>query len=153
MHLALYSAAARSDVRAARALIVERGWRPTPEDIRECRQEILAFPDDHPARSVSGYSDFFAMSECRDLLFHVQEHQFAIPQIKSLLVDNGLTFIGFAGPPALNLQARFPGDAMRDLDQWHLLELDHPKMFVNMYEFWAQKPGPLSSRPLSALSK
>jgi Flp pilus assembly protein TadD/SAM-dependent methyltransferase len=153
MHLALYSAAARADVRAARALIVERGWRPTPEDIRECRQEILAFPDDHPARSVSGYSDFFAMSECRDLLFHVQEHQFAIPQIKSLLVDNGLTFIGFAGPPALNLQARFPGDAMRDLDQWHLLELDHPKMFVNMYEFWAQKPGPLSSRPLSALSK
>jgi len=152
MHLALYSAAARADVRAARALIVERGWRPIPEDIRQCRQEILSFPDDHPARSVSGYSDFFAMSECRDLLFHVQEHQFAIAQIKLLLVDNGLTFIGFAGPPALNFQAR-PGDAMRDLDQWDLLELEHPKMFVNMYEFWAQKPGPSSSRPLSGLSK
>src|SRR6202048_4463470 len=153
MHLALYSATARADVRAARALIVERRWRPIPEDIRECRQEILSFPDDHPARSVSGYSDFFAMSEYRDLLFHVQEHQFAIPQIKSLLADNGLTFIGFAGPPALNFQARFPGDAMRDLDQWHLLELEHPKMFVNMYEFWAQKPGPSSSRPLSGLSE
>src|SRR3984893_4216475 len=153
MHLALYSAAARADVRAARALIVERRWRPIPEDIRECRQEILSFPDDHPARSVSGYSDFFAMSECRDLLFHVQEHQFAIPQIKALLADNGLTFIGSAGPPALNFQARFPGDAMRDLDQWHLLEQEHPKMFVNMYEFWAQKPGPSSSRPLSGLSE
>jgi tetratricopeptide (TPR) repeat protein/SAM-dependent methyltransferase len=153
MHLALYSAAARADVRAGRALIVERGWRPIPEDIRDCRQEILSLPDNHPAKSVSGYSDFYAMSECRDLLFHVQEHQLAIPQIKSLLAENGLTFIGFAGPPWLNYQTRFPGGAMHDLDQWHLLEQEHPKMFVNMYEFWAQKPGPSSSRPLSGLSE
>lgn len=147
MHLALYSAAARADVRAARALIAERGWRPIPEDIRQCRQEILSLPDAHPAKSVTGYSDFYAMSECRDLLFHVQEHQLAIPQIKALLAENGLTFIGFAGPPALNHQARSSlkaaaGGARRDLDEWHLLELEHPKTFVNMYELWAQKPGP-----------
>jgi hypothetical protein len=84
------------------------------------------------------------MSECRDLLFHVQEHQLAIPQIKSLLAENGLTFIGFAGPPAQSFQARFPGGAMRDLDQWHLLEQENSKMFVNMYELWVQKPGPSS---------
>ena len=33
---------------------------------------------------------------------------------------------------------------MHDLDQWHLLEQENPKMFVNMYELWAQKPAPSS---------
>ncbi|HEY7242652.1 MAG TPA: tetratricopeptide repeat protein [Xanthobacteraceae bacterium] len=141
MHLAFYSQTARADVRAARALIEERRWRPIPEHIRQCREEILSLPDDHPAKSVSGYSDFSAMSECRDLLFHVQEHQFTIPQLKSLLAESGLTFVGFAGPPALSYQGRFPGGAMGDLDQWHQLELEHPKTFVNMYELWVQKPG------------
>jgi tetratricopeptide (TPR) repeat protein/2-polyprenyl-3-methyl-5-hydroxy-6-metoxy-1,4-benzoquinol methylase len=140
MHVAAYSACARADVRAARAFIAERGWQARAEDIRQCRQEILALPDDNAVKSVANYSDFHAMSECRDLLFHVQEHQFAIPQIKSLLAENGLTFIGFAGPPALAYRARFPNAAAADLDQWHLFELEHPKTFVNMYELWAQKP-------------
>jgi hypothetical protein len=30
--------------------------------------------------------------------------------------------------------ARFPGRAVRDLDRWHLFELEHPKTFINMYE-------------------
>jgi hypothetical protein len=29
---------------------------------------------------------------------------------------------------------------MADLDQWHLLESENPKAFVNMYQFWIQKP-------------
>jgi hypothetical protein len=56
------------------------------------------------------------------------------------LAENGLAFIGFAGPPALAYRARFPNAAAADLDQWHLFELEHPKTFVNMYELWAQKP-------------
>ena len=31
-----------------------------------------------PLKNVAEYSDFFTTSECRDLLFHVQEHQFTI---------------------------------------------------------------------------
>jgi hypothetical protein len=70
----------------------------------------------------------------------VQEHQFTIPQLKSLLDESDLRFIGFAGPPAQQYRARFPDDKiMADLDQWHRFELETPKAFVNMYQFWVQR--------------
>ena len=44
---------------------------------------------------VLKFSDFYSMSECRDLLFHVQEHQFTIPQIEATLQELRLEFLGF----------------------------------------------------------
>jgi hypothetical protein len=43
------------------------------------------------------------MQECRDLLFHVQEHRFSLPQIGATLEELGLDFVGFefGGPEAL----------------------------------------------------
>jgi 2-polyprenyl-3-methyl-5-hydroxy-6-metoxy-1,4-benzoquinol methylase len=140
LHLGLYSALARADIRAARALIAERGFQGTPADIRRCRQELLAYAEGTPLKNVTNYSDFYSMGECRDLLFHVQEHQLTIPQIKSLLKENGLTFLGFSGPVGQAYRARFPDDpAMTDLDRWHAFESENPMAFVNMYQFWMQK--------------
>ena len=140
MQIGLYSAAARSDIRAARALIAERGYSDTAADIRRCRQELMSFEDGTPFKNVTRYSDFFTTAECRDLLFHVQEHQFTIPEIKRFLDGNGLTFLGFAGPAAQAYGARFPDDrAMTDLDHWHAFETENPMAFVNMYQFWVQK--------------
>jgi tetratricopeptide (TPR) repeat protein/SAM-dependent methyltransferase len=142
MHIGLYSAAARSDIRAARALIIDRGYRETAADIRQCRQELLAFEDGTPFKNVTRYSDFFTTAECRDLLFHVQERQFTIPEIKDFLAENGLTFLGFTGPVAQAYHARFPDDqTMTDLDRWHAFETENPMAFVNMYQFWVQKNG------------
>src|SRR5262249_33691325 len=73
MAVGLYSELARSHVKAARAFVAERGFGTTAADIRRCRQELLALPDDAPARKVTQAEDFFTISECRDLLFHVQE--------------------------------------------------------------------------------
>jgi tetratricopeptide (TPR) repeat protein/2-polyprenyl-3-methyl-5-hydroxy-6-metoxy-1,4-benzoquinol methylase len=140
MHVGLYSALARTDVRAARAFLAERGYGANADDIRRCRQEILSLQDGNPVKEVANYSDFYATSECRDLLFHVQEHQFTIAELKSLLEASGMTFIAFAGQALQDYRARFPGDqSMTDLDQWHLFELEHPKAFVNMYQFWVQR--------------
>jgi IS5 family transposase len=87
-------------------------------------------------------NDFFTMSECRDLLFHVQEHQLTLPQIAAFVDDNALTFIGFdvnAATRAL-YRARFPADAeMKDVSTWHLFERENPDTFVGMYQFWVQK--------------
>ena len=44
MHLGFYSEVARRDVVAARAFIAERGYAPTPADIRRCRQDLLKTP-------------------------------------------------------------------------------------------------------------
>jgi tetratricopeptide (TPR) repeat protein/2-polyprenyl-3-methyl-5-hydroxy-6-metoxy-1,4-benzoquinol methylase len=140
MHVGLYSALARQDIRAGRAFIAARGHGPNADDIRRCREEILSLADGDLVKEVAKYSDFYTTSECRDLLFHVQEHQFTIPQLKSLLDESDLRFIGFAGPPAQQYRARFPDDKiMADLDQWHRFELETPKAFVNMYQFWVQR--------------
>jgi Tfp pilus assembly protein PilF/SAM-dependent methyltransferase len=143
MHIGLYSALARSDIRAARALISERGYKETAADIRRCRQELLQFADGTPCKNVTRYSDFFSTSECRDLLFHVQESQFTIPEIKAFLAESGLSFLGFSGPVAQAYRRRFPDDpAMVDLDRWHAFETENPMAFVNMYQFWVQKAAP-----------
>ena len=69
MRLGLYRASSRHDIHAAHALIAERGFSRTADDIRRCRQEIMDLDDSSPARGVVKYQDFFTTSECRDLLF------------------------------------------------------------------------------------
>ena len=73
MQLGLYSEAARQNIVAARTLIAERGYQPVAQDIRRCREEIMAAGAEPLLQSLLRSSDFFTTSECRDLLFHVQD--------------------------------------------------------------------------------
>jgi SAM-dependent methyltransferase len=140
MHIGLYSALARADIRAARAFIAERGFGGSADDIRRCRQELLACADGTPLKNVARYPDFFTTSECRDLLFHVQEHQFTIPQIATFLRENNLAFIGFTGQALHEYRKRFPEDpAATDLERWLVFEIENPEIFTGMYQFWVQK--------------
>lgn len=139
MHLGLYSEAGRRDVVAARQFIAERGFGSTPADIRRCREALL----ETPMRSVARFADFFNTSECRDLLFHVQEARVTIPQIKAFLAEQGLRFLGFEFDAATQqkFRALFSGSGWSptDLDRWHAIETEHPDTFAGMYQFWAQK--------------
>jgi len=140
MHVGLYSALAREDIRAARAFIAERGYDESAGDIRRCRQDILHCEEGSSLRNVTKYADFFTTSECRDLLFHVQEQQLSITEIATFLRAHGLTFLGFTGPVSAAYRARFPADlAMTDLDRWHQFETEKPTAFTGMYQFWVQK--------------
>ena len=140
MHLGLYSEAGRRDVWAARKLIADRGFGSTPDEIRRCRQELL----ETPLASVTRFTDFFTTSECRDLLFHVQEARLSIPMLKALITNHGLKFLGFEfGLPALQqYRGHFTssGWAWTDLDRWHAFEAENPDTFSGMYQFWIQKP-------------
>jgi tetratricopeptide (TPR) repeat protein/2-polyprenyl-3-methyl-5-hydroxy-6-metoxy-1,4-benzoquinol methylase len=142
MRIALYSTIARRDITVARRLIAERGWPATPDGIRTARQAILALPDGAPEKTVASLIDFFALSDCRDLLFHAQEHTFGLPAVASFLSENGLEFLGFEVAPHVGRQyaERFPGDAAQtNLDHWNLFEQDNPDTFIATYQFWAQK--------------
>ncbi len=137
MYVGLYSEAARRSLAAARALIAERGYRATADDIRAFRQELMWRSDMPPFR------DFSSTSGCRDLVFHVMEHQFTIPRIAAFLEANQLTFLGFGGLPSEvgeQFRQHFsdPG-AARDLACWHTFEQMHPLTFGGMYSFWVQK--------------
>jgi 2-polyprenyl-3-methyl-5-hydroxy-6-metoxy-1,4-benzoquinol methylase len=141
MFVGLYSKSARRDINAVRDFIAQRGYGHTADDIRNVRQELMAMQDDVPLKSVTKFWDFYTTSTCHDLLFNVQEHQFNISDIKAFLAGNELTFLGFIDPALQQLyRARFPHDAtMTDLDFWHALEAENPRIFSAMYQFWVQK--------------
>ena len=144
MRIGLYSEIARRHVVRAREFVAAGGFLPTPEGIRACRAAILARQDDALLARVARGEDFYSLSACRDLIFHVQEQRFSLPQIAALIAGLDLKFVGFEWPDtdaAARYRARFPGDrAMTDLDNWHRFETDRPDTFVLMYQFWVRKP-------------
>ncbi|HEX2760482.1 MAG TPA: hypothetical protein VHM27_08210, partial [Rhizomicrobium sp.] len=98
--------------------------------------------DDEQSREALRAPDFYSISACRDLLFHVQEHRLTLAEIDAFLCDNGLKFLGFAIDDAViaAYRRRFPDDtAAIDLAQWQDFENDNPDTFAGMYQFWAQK--------------
>lgn len=146
MRIGLYSETARRHVVRARELVAAAGLAATPDGIRACRQAILARQDDPLLLRVTRGEDFYSLSGCRDLLFHVQEHRFTLPQIAVLLADLGLTFLGFELPDAAvaaSYRSAHPDDRGQvDLDRWHRFEQANPDTFARMYQFWVHKPGP-----------
>lgn len=141
MRIGLYSKRARRLINAVRQFAVDRGYGANADDIRRCRQELVATGDKVMVDSVAASSDFYATSSCRDLLFHVQEHQMTIPEIKSFLMDHDLQFVGFDVDAAAlhRFRTRFPGpQAMNDLDCWHEFETEQPATFLGMYQFVVQ---------------
>jgi 2-polyprenyl-3-methyl-5-hydroxy-6-metoxy-1,4-benzoquinol methylase len=142
MLLSLYSERARQDIVTAQMWAAAHGYGASVEDIRACRQE-LARIDDFAWRGIFTMLDFFSTSECRDLLFHVQEHRFTIPQIATVIEDNGLEFLGFSlnNDVRRRFKAQYPADeALADLRLWDAFEAKNPYTFVNMYKFWVRKP-------------
>jgi SAM-dependent methyltransferase len=151
MRIALYSELARQQIVRAQKWIVEHGYGRSASEIRRFRQEFFGHPDQALVREVTAMNDFYTVSECRDLLFHVQEHRFTIPRISSFLAGNDLAFVGFEVPPAVRQRyaAQCPADpAMSDLAHWHAFEQANPSTFAGMYSFWVQKgaaePSPAS---------
>ena len=141
MRLGFYSRLARQELTAARTFITQRGYRPFAADIRQCREELMGFGHDTPLAKVTAWADFFSISACRDLLFHVQEHQMTLPEIGSFLGENQLRFLGFVLPSGVlqNFGQRFPNGSSTDLALWHAFEMENPSIFIEMYEFWIQK--------------
>jgi Flp pilus assembly protein TadD/2-polyprenyl-3-methyl-5-hydroxy-6-metoxy-1,4-benzoquinol methylase len=144
MRIGLYSKAARKAIVSARKFISKKHFQPTPKDIRRCRAEIIALPNNHPAHKVSKlWSDFYTLSTCRDLLFHTQEHHFDLLQIEEILKQLQLEFIGFALPSgeyAQQYKTMFPQDTwLTNLKNWNDFEKIHTLTFKGMYQFWLYK--------------
>ena len=139
MLVGLYSERGRADVAAARAFVSEQGFPPTPDGIRGARQALAAAPA-HAAIALR--RDFFTVSECRDLLFHVEEHCFTLPGVARMIAQLGVAFTGFVVEPQVlgAYRERFPADAaMTDLTNWDAFESAFPATFSGMYVFGVRK--------------
>jgi 2-polyprenyl-3-methyl-5-hydroxy-6-metoxy-1,4-benzoquinol methylase len=143
MRIGLYSEIARRHVVRAREIVAALGLAPTPEGIRACRRAVLDGQGDPLLARVARGEDFYSLSGCRDLMFHVQEQRFDLPRIGGLLGELGLTLLGFELPDAGTAEryrARFPDDrALSNLVHWHRFETDNPDTFAQMYQFWVRK--------------
>ncbi|MDP6014272.1 MAG: tetratricopeptide repeat protein [Alphaproteobacteria bacterium] len=145
MKIALYSETARQDIIAGRALIAGKGYTASCENIRRCRHDIIAMAEDGDSEmaKTSDLADFYSLSECRDLLFHVQEHHFTLPQIGKALKTLKLRFLGFEmhdQKPLRAFQASHPKKSeLTSLPLWHAFERENPDTFRSMYQFWCRK--------------
>ena len=141
MRIGLYSRAARRHLDAARAFVADHGVDPT--GLRAARQSLIALPEEHPARGALDELDFFSLSGCRDLLFHVREVGFSLPEIAEALESLKLDFLGFEFvDPTVprDYLERFPKDeALTDLSNWAAFEADNPQSFRTMYQFWCRR--------------
>jgi len=143
MLIGLYSELGRSDIVASRKFIKENGYTDDIENIRKCRKALMALEDGHPAKKIVIQSDFYTTSACRDLIFHVQEHRFTIPELQQIFDKLNLEFLCFNSdiPQLLtDYRAMFPDDpGGTNLENWHSFEQKKPRAFATMYKFWVRK--------------
>ena len=139
MKIGLYSELARKPVVDFRKNIIPTKKPLSSKKILSIRKKILnSTKKEH--KYMKSWRDFYSLSEIRDLLFHVQEHRFKLPQIKNCLNNLGLEFCGFDSLQIQNAFLRSYSDSdVYDLVKWDLFEKSNPRTFVGMYQFWCQK--------------
>lgn len=144
MRIALYSNRAREAVNLARTTVRDQAFTPDKPGIRNFRQSIAGAISQESMKALRSLSDFYALSSCRDLVFHVMEHQYRLPQIATMLQRAQLTPVdlieGLPRDVVAEYQRRFPGDpAMLDFESWDEFEQAFPGIFTNMYSIRCQK--------------
>ena len=140
MKIGLYSELARQHIVEVRKEITALKLGTSESDIRKFRQSLVESNDEnHQLLTTS--NNFFHLSGMIDLIFHVQEHHFTLPQIKNSLDELGLKFCGFEVQGIDSRFREFHGEAsdICDLVLWHEFEESNPHAFTNMYQFWCQK--------------
>ena len=140
MRIGLYSELARLQITEVRKEITLQKVGTSDADIKKFRQLLINSHNEHH-QLLTKSSDFFSLSTFRDLIFHVQEHCFNIPQIKKCLNKLGLKFCGFENKDVISNFRNFHGKEMDiyDLELWHQFEENNPRSFGGMYVFWCQK--------------
>jgi 2-polyprenyl-3-methyl-5-hydroxy-6-metoxy-1,4-benzoquinol methylase len=140
MKIGLYSEMARQHIVEMRQEIGKAGIGSSDAAMKSFRKTVMKSDQNHHKR-ILNISDFYSLSELKDLLFHVQEHRFTIPKIQNCLSQLGLEFCGFEAPEIISqfkLTNTGAGDTY-DLDRWHKYEETNPRVFMGMYQFWCQK--------------
>tara|TARA_B100001741_G_scaffold191592_1_gene157881 strand:- start:210 stop:704 length:495 start_codon:yes stop_codon:yes gene_type:complete len=140
--LGLYSEVARKVILNARELIQTLGFKSNANSIREFRERVINGDFKELLDLPQFSSDFYSLSECRDLCFHVQEHLYTAETLQDLLSSQQLVFCGFMIPDKIKMLylEHFPEDIeMTSLNNWYKFEKEHPSTFGGMYQFWAQK--------------
>ena len=140
MKIGLYSELARQHIVEMRKEISKSGIELSNAAMKSFRAMVMTSDQSHHKKMPNLY-DFYSLSTLKDLLFHVQEHRFTIPQIQDCLSKLGLKFCGFETDKIVShfqLTNTSAGDPY-DLNKWQAYEEVNPGAFSGMYQFWCQK--------------
>jgi len=148
MKIALYSETARKQVITFRKLIEQSNLQSSENggsklDQRLLRQALLMNQIPGDWSEIINAHDFYSMSNCRDLIFHEQEHQFTTTKISNLLSDNKLDFVGMLpttrGRQAFEEKLGALSGNNNTLDNWNIAEQSQHDIFDGMYQFYCRK--------------
>jgi tetratricopeptide (TPR) repeat protein/2-polyprenyl-3-methyl-5-hydroxy-6-metoxy-1,4-benzoquinol methylase len=146
LKIGLYNHRARATLTRARERIAELGLTARADDIRRFRQMALEAHSGEALAAIPAFGDFYTLSNCRDLLFHVHEQNVTIAALRDLLAAAGLDFIGFESADAslaASYRRRFPEhERMDDLGRWQALEEEQPEAFAGLYQCWCRRRAP-----------
>jgi hypothetical protein len=140
MKIGLYSELARQHIVEMRQEISKAGIGSSDAAMKSFRTMVMTSDLKHHKKILDS-SDFYSLSTLKDLLFHVQEHRFSIPQIQDCLTELGLNFCGFESAKIDShfKQTNTGADDLYDLEKWQAYEEANPGAFSGMYQFWCQK--------------
>ena len=140
MRIGLYSELARQHIVEMRQEISEAGIGSSDAAMKSFRKTVMTSDQSHH-KKILNFRDFYSLSELKDLLFHVQEHRFTIPQIQDCLSELGLKFCGFDADKIVShfKLTNTNTDDPYNLDKWQTYEEGNPDIFAGMYQFWCQK--------------
>ena len=142
LKLGLYSEISRQHIVNGREFIKKKKiLKNTIEDIRNCRELIFNEKENPLLQKIAYSGDFYSTSSVRDLLFHVKEHRFTIPEIFKMLKNLNLEFLGFMNPIIKTKFSKiFPNDKKNiSLDNWNQFEINNPDAFSDMYQILGKK--------------
>lgn len=147
MQIGVYSVQARKSFNAVKGKIVEWGFTDSLEDLRKVRKRIMeaALSGDRACARVITCPDFDYRAGLRDLLFHNHEYPYTLPELKALIDEQDLEFLGFRFASAHKeimavYNVFFPEDPNGlNLENWAFFEGRFPQTFVSMYNFCLRK--------------
>ena len=141
LKLGLYSKYARKEILKARELIKEKDIKPSVDEIRSFRNDVLN-GEIKQLNEITNWSDFYSTSMCRDLCFHSHENCYSLIEIKKMLKVSNLEFLGFTLSKEIKDKYQRDNkdiDSLKDLELWDKFEKLNPNSFREMYQFWARK--------------
>ena len=140
MMIGLYSNIAREHIVKIRNDIKGKSFNFDKKNIIKFREKIIS-SNNLDYRLIKQSPDFYSFSNLIDLLFHVQESRFTIPEINKYINKLNLKFCGFENRELINLFSKTYRNHkdLYNLDLWNKFELDNPRIFASMYQFWCQK--------------
>ena len=140
MKISLYSEIARKSITKEREKIAKLNIQPTPDNIRVYRQALINQQDF--SQDIIQFSDFYSLSECRDLLFHQHEQCFTWKKIAACCHELDLEFLGPTNQQRYRDKffKQFPEEQdLTNLDKLHSFEESNPFTYRSMYQFLVKK--------------